>query len=662
MASTSHSVLGSQHEDTNTDLEPIFAEKLTLPSNNPPAPLLEIPDISNHLFNYVVFGKIIVATFVPDHLVKLQLQQQWNLPHEVLPLPVGKGIFRFDLESEAEKNFVLNEGPWLVGGHFMSFQSWKPDTAIDKLSFQSLSVWVQIYGLPLERFNWENGLNLGRRIGKTMEVDDFNHFGEFGSFLRIKILIDARLPLPNGIDYLDQAHRVKHFPIRIEKLNFFCFNCGKLGHEKVRCGDRFSINPKESNLVRRRYSVAIKGFTPESRFHNWDWYTTKQMQNQNSEEDEPETESFDPIHPMQIEDAANGATTTPQARVTLSPSFSSISNSDTFNCSLSNGPISTVQTQPLPTTTCQGLTSKTSNLISIPVRYTESIRSESSSPNSAATTNPPLSISEPQPHTSKSTTTFSHSIHLLPEHSKVDLISPATQTTSLSPKSNSEIITLTQNHTPTTPSHEDQPAMVFKAQPHKQMSNSHASTNKTQISTQHRQHLNAQAFTKKQLQRHPISNNPVPHTDSPTKYLHYKLASKLHSNNMPRNPSSELIKPATNNINKVVVVSCGPPSPRKPAVKRVREDEDFNLSQEELETKRQKISDSKETDENFGETTIGSRNQHQIDLESIITLNPAAESHQYEEPNRKWGNVDDQSPALQEAIDILPHQQKKQKD
>ncbi|KAF5204263.1 hypothetical protein FRX31_006150 [Thalictrum thalictroides] len=106
------------------------------------------------------------------------------------------------------------------------------------------------------------------------------------------------MPLPNGIEYMNKVKQAKHFSIKIEKLNFFCFSCGKLGDEKKSCSERFRFNLRENNLARRRYSTALKGLPPESRLHNFIWF----VQNQFTENDDPETYGNDPMNPMQVDD------------------------------------------------------------------------------------------------------------------------------------------------------------------------------------------------------------------------------------------------------------------------------------------------------------------------------------------------------------------------
>lgn len=82
---------------------------------------------------------------------------------------------------------------------------------LDRVDFSCMPFWVQIYNVLVERFDEENGLDLGRRIGKPLEVDTVPFFNNNGAFLRVKIELNTRFPLPTGIDFLHDNGEVDIF-------------------------------------------------------------------------------------------------------------------------------------------------------------------------------------------------------------------------------------------------------------------------------------------------------------------------------------------------------------------------------------------------------------------------------------------------------------------
>ncbi|KAF5202721.1 hypothetical protein FRX31_007692 [Thalictrum thalictroides] len=78
---------------------------------------------------------------------------------------------------------------------------------------------------------------------------------------------------------------------------------------------------------------------------------------------------------------------------------------------------------------------------------------------------------------------------------------------------------------------------------------------------------------------------------------------------------SALIKPSDKNIDTIVIVNCGPPSPRKQAVKRIRDDEEWSVKKKELETKRQKICSEAETESDLSDTSSETEDSSIMDSE-----------------------------------------------
>ncbi|KAF5181904.1 hypothetical protein FRX31_028508 [Thalictrum thalictroides] len=104
---------------------------------------------------------------------------------------------------------------------------------------------------------------------------------------------------------------------------------------------------------------------------------------------------------------------------------------------------------------------------------------------------------------------------------------------------------------------------------------------------------------------------------------------------------SALVKLFDNNIDRVVAVNCGPPSPRKQAIKRVRDDEDLSFKKKELETKQQKICCETEIESNPRVTSYEKEISSIMDSESSHHAYIVQEHIPTRESTRKRGAFDD---------------------
>lgn len=91
-------------------------------------------------------------------------------------------------------------------------------------------------------------------------------YGDLGSFLRIRIAIGTREPLPLGIKVRKLLGEHEVLPIKIENLALFCFKYERLGHNGFNCSLGPTFNPRVVDNQKRRYSISLKGTTPKSRW------------------------------------------------------------------------------------------------------------------------------------------------------------------------------------------------------------------------------------------------------------------------------------------------------------------------------------------------------------------------------------------------------------
>ncbi|CAL9006060.1 unnamed protein product [Prunus brigantina] len=89
--------------------------------------------------------------------------------------------------------------------------------------------WVQIRNVPLLKMTEKLARSIGDRIGKCIDISQFEGGEVVGGFMRIRVRIDIAKPLWRGlrITFLgDSTNLVAFF---YEKLPKFCFGCGRIG-------------------------------------------------------------------------------------------------------------------------------------------------------------------------------------------------------------------------------------------------------------------------------------------------------------------------------------------------------------------------------------------------------------------------------------------------
>jgi hypothetical protein len=96
-----------------------------------------------------------------------------------------------------------------------------------------MEIWVRILNLPLGWMNQQRGKWAMSLVGTVMNMDVDKDGKASGSFLQALMAIEVAKPLWRGV-FLKTMNEgnPEWFDIQYEKLPFFCFACGIMGHSE----------------------------------------------------------------------------------------------------------------------------------------------------------------------------------------------------------------------------------------------------------------------------------------------------------------------------------------------------------------------------------------------------------------------------------------------
>ena len=172
-----------------------------------------------------VFGRSVGFSFLHSRLMSL-----WKPVGKIDCVGLGNEFVsvRFALKEDCEA--VLRNGPWFIGGNFLSIRPWVPDFNPSEASIASVAVWVRLTELPIEYYNVEALQIIGNAIGRVLRIDTHTANESRGRFARLCIQVDIEKPL---ITALLIGGREKH--VSYEGIQRLCFSCGRIGHRRESC-------------------------------------------------------------------------------------------------------------------------------------------------------------------------------------------------------------------------------------------------------------------------------------------------------------------------------------------------------------------------------------------------------------------------------------------
>lgn len=150
----------------------------------------------------------------------------WQLEWGCKLIDLEKGFYVARFFSEADYTRVLEEGPWLIMGHYLAVMKWRPNFWPSLATVPSTLVWI-----PLEFFNEASLRRVGCTFGRVVKIDPTTVGKARGRFARLCVELDLTAPLVPTICIAGIPTAVEY-----EGLYQICFDCGQYGHTAEACG------------------------------------------------------------------------------------------------------------------------------------------------------------------------------------------------------------------------------------------------------------------------------------------------------------------------------------------------------------------------------------------------------------------------------------------
>ncbi|KAL7184403.1 hypothetical protein ACSBR2_026540 [Camellia fascicularis] len=188
-----------------------------------------------------LIGKILAPKRLNIPAVSSIVKGAWKTRASFSIAPWNDNLFLFTFEDAEDRRWVLQEAPWSIMGNLMILQPLQKGTPVTDLEFLWSPFWVQVHGLPPEKLTKANGELIGNRIGRLIRVEAHcEGLLLYRNFLRIRVELNISKPLPRGffLQHNDSLHGVSSNPwisFKFEKLSDFCFDCGRIGHDRKAC-------------------------------------------------------------------------------------------------------------------------------------------------------------------------------------------------------------------------------------------------------------------------------------------------------------------------------------------------------------------------------------------------------------------------------------------
>lgn len=142
---------------------------------------------------------------VSFRVLEQRLRDLWNLQRGFQLTDLEEGYFIVLFYSRDDYLHVLEDGPWIILGHYLTVTKWRPMFRPSTASVQSTMVWVRFLGILPELLDEEILCSMGDRVGRTVRVDPLSLTGLRSKFARVCVEVDLAAPLILSLTVFDMA-------------------------------------------------------------------------------------------------------------------------------------------------------------------------------------------------------------------------------------------------------------------------------------------------------------------------------------------------------------------------------------------------------------------------------------------------------------------------
>jgi hypothetical protein len=181
-----------------------------------------------------LIGKVLSPSITHIQSIRAAMKPAWGNPKGLKCRPVKDNVFIADFANKVDMEKALEGSPWMVGRHAVLVQELDVKLRPSDVEFVSMMIWVRILNLPFEWMNNTKGLKIAKLIDKGCRLDVDESGDATGCFLRVRAAIPLDKPLRRWIATTRNKVEVR-FNLQYEKLPFYCFSCGLIGHGDLEC-------------------------------------------------------------------------------------------------------------------------------------------------------------------------------------------------------------------------------------------------------------------------------------------------------------------------------------------------------------------------------------------------------------------------------------------
>ena len=181
----------------------------------------------------LLVGRVVTDRNFHVEAFKRTITQAWGVSKRLVIRMIGPNRFVFQFFHWRDKEKVLAGRPWCFDNQLVVLNEITGNEQPSEVQLTHSPFWIRIKNLPFNCCTIPVCTAIAGKIGRVMDLEE-NPL-HLDTYRRVRIDMDITKPLCRYQSIKGRDGRVVRVAIAYERLPFFCFLCGIIGHSERDC-------------------------------------------------------------------------------------------------------------------------------------------------------------------------------------------------------------------------------------------------------------------------------------------------------------------------------------------------------------------------------------------------------------------------------------------
>lgn len=181
----------------------------------------------------LLVGRVITEKNFNVEAFKRTMTMAWTVSKRLVIRMIGPNKFIFQFFHWKDKAKVLEGRPWSFDNQLLVLSEVSGNEQASEVQLNYSPFWIRIKDLPFNCRNYQVCKAIALKLGYVMEVDDDGF--HLDNYMRVRVMLDITKPLCRFQNLKGKDGRIMKVTFSYERLPFFCFLCGVIGHSEKDC-------------------------------------------------------------------------------------------------------------------------------------------------------------------------------------------------------------------------------------------------------------------------------------------------------------------------------------------------------------------------------------------------------------------------------------------